>query len=97
MAVCSDATTATKRTKQLQPDVILLDVIMPNLSGPEIAEQIRASEETKHIPIVFLTAIAATHEIGQRNNRVGGEYVMAKPVATDELIRFIRTVISQSH
>lgn len=92
VTVCTDGTTAVQRAKQLQPNIILLDVIMPELSGPEIAEQIRASQETKHIPILFLTAIAETHETGQQNNRIGGEYVLAKPVSAAELIRMINLV-----
>ena len=93
VAVCSDSAAAYQRAKQLKPDIILLDVMMPKISGPEIAEQLRASEETKRIPLVFVSAIVATQaETAQRRNRIGGEYMVAKPVSSEELIRLIRTI-----
>lgn len=49
-------TDAFERVRALQPDLVLLDVNMPGVSGEELALQLRNDEQTKHIPIVFYSA-----------------------------------------
>ena len=49
-------------TKQFKPDLILLDLIMPDMGGGELSGQLESDEETKNIPIVFLTAIMTKEE-----------------------------------
>lgn len=50
------ANMAKREIKTKKPDMILLDCNMPDVSGPEFMEQLRADEETKDIPIIFLTS-----------------------------------------
>ena len=54
--VQNQPTQALDSAKRFKPDLILLDVIMPQVSGLEVAAQVRAHEELKRIPIIFLTA-----------------------------------------
>ncbi|OGW75569.1 MAG: hypothetical protein A2Z72_01470 [Omnitrophica bacterium RBG_13_46_9] len=49
--------------KQFKPDIILLDILMPDMEGNEVAYQIKSDKDTKNIPIVFLTVIAKEDEI----------------------------------
>lgn len=60
------------------PDAILLDVMMPEMDGPTTFEQLRNMPETKHIPVVFLTAKvqAADH---RRIGELGAAGILAKP------------------
>jgi CheY-like chemotaxis protein len=48
------------------PDLILLDIIMPNMTGTQVAESIRNNKATKDIPIIFVTAIVKRGEVGAR-------------------------------
>ena len=77
------------------PAVILLDVLMPSLPGPEVARRILDDPRTSKIPIIFLTAIVDKKDLGGSNVReVGGRHFLAKPVTTEGLIAAIENVIS---
>ncbi len=75
--------------KQFQPDVILLDVMMPDMDGGAVAAQIQDDENLKHIPIVFLTAIVQKEEAEDTGSNIGGRTFLAKPVKLDDLITCI--------
>jgi CheY-like chemotaxis protein len=72
--------------KSFNPDLILLDIIMPDLEGSEVASRIKNDAETKDIPIVFLTAAATKEEVSSSGGIIGGHPFLAKPVSTQELI-----------
>jgi len=74
---------------QYKPDLILLDIIMPNMTGTQVAEELRSNKATKDIPIIFVTAIVKRGEVGAREYQFGGNYFIFKPVKLDELIREI--------
>ena len=76
------------------PDVILLDVMMPSLGGPDVADLLQADSKTKNIPVVFLTAIVTKEEIGVETIRnIGGQNYVAKPISVKDLIGCIKKVI----
>jgi CheY-like chemotaxis protein len=67
-----------KIAAEQQPDVILLDVMMPDMDGPSTFRNLQDSEATKSIPVIFLTAKAQTRE--QRGFReLGAQGVISKP------------------
>ncbi|MFH1062166.1 MAG: response regulator [Candidatus Omnitrophota bacterium] len=77
-----------------QPDIILLDVMMPDISGAEVANILKKDEKVKDIPIIFLTAIIKQEEIGIEPMRKIGEHrYIAKPIKTQALISCIKEVI----
>jgi len=78
--------------KQFKPDLILLDVDMPEMDGGEVAFQIRADKELRQTPIVFLTSMVSKEEMEGRTNRWGYE-MLPKPVDIRELIDRIETTL----
>jgi CheY-like chemotaxis protein len=80
--------------KRYQPDLVLLDIIMPNMTGTQVAESLRADKATKDIPIIFVTAIVKRGEVGARDYQFGGNYFIFKPVKLDELIKEIGTKLN---
>ena len=75
-----------------QPDLIILDVVMPGMSGGEIAEKLHDSHKTMHIPILFITAIASRSQVQSQEGLIGGRQFIAKPVTPDELIAKIASL-----
>lgn len=72
--------------KEFKPNLILLDLLMPDLEGGEVAYQLENDEETKNIPVVFLTAVAKKDEVKGDSGLIGGHVFLAKPVTLQELI-----------
>jgi len=89
----SNGKEAAKIARREKPDLILLDVIMPGIDGPGIAAELKNFKETRDIPIVFLTAIVNQDEAKERSNVIGGEYFLAKPVDSKELLNIINELI----
>ena len=75
------------------PDLILLDIIMPNMMGTEVAEVLRSNKATKEIPILFVTAILKREEVGVKRRKFGGNIFLFKPVTLDELIHEMGAMI----
>jgi CheY-like chemotaxis protein len=80
--------------KKKQPDLILLDIFMPRLSGPDVAEILNNDPNTKEIPLIFLTALVAPGEMGVESTKeIGGRLFIAKPVDTERLVSSIRMIL----
>jgi CheY-like chemotaxis protein len=83
----SDRALATAR--QFQPDLIFLDVMMPEMDGGAVAEQFRADPDLKKVPLVFLTAIVTRQETGENGANIGGQAFIAKPLNLEALTKCI--------
>ena len=75
-----------------RPDFILLDMMMPGMDGAATFRALRASEETAHIPVVFLTAKAMASEV-QRLKNLGAKGVVLKPFDPMTLAEEIRAIL----
>jgi len=82
--------------REKKPDLILLDIVMPRLNGPDVAEILENDPKTKEIPLIFLTAVVTKEEIGARSiKEIGGRLFIAKPVDTERLVSSIKTVLRE--
>lgn len=81
--------------RQFRPDLILLDVMMPGITGPEIAEQLREDPELREIKIVFLTSVLTKDEARAAGGHIGGQTFVAKPFRGDELLKVIEQELLQ--
>jgi PAS domain S-box-containing protein len=79
--------------KSLSPDVILLDILMPEVDGYEVCRQIKRDPEISSIPVVFLTALKTDPKIRVRALEAGGEGFISKPFEEAELIAQIRAMV----
>jgi DNA-binding response OmpR family regulator len=89
--VCADGEGALVHARRFQPDVVLLDVMMPGLDGPATLARMRASAALSQTPVVFLTAKALPAEI-QRLLALGAIAVIPKPFAPMFLLSRLREI-----
>ncbi len=96
VCVENEAVHAMESVCQFNPDLILLDVVMPNLEGPDVARQIRNNKDFSDIPILFLTATVTKEEVDQSDGCIGGNSFVAKPSSLEDLLGAIRKNIEES-
>jgi two-component SAPR family response regulator len=84
------AARAVETAERFAPDLILLDVIMPDIGGGEIAAQFRDHAVFKHVPIVFITAIVKKTEVEGDLLRISGRVFIPKPVNREELLDVVK-------
>jgi CheY-like chemotaxis protein len=75
------------------PDLVLLDIIMPEMNGGQIAGMLLDNPKTKSIPVLFVTAIASRSEVQSQEGVIGGRQFIAKPVSPEELAAKIDSVL----
>ena len=75
--------------RAFRPDLVLLDILMPDVMGNEVAAQMKEDDETKNIPVIFLTAVVGKDEVGQKGGVIGGHLFVAKPVDIKKVIEVI--------
>jgi CheY-like chemotaxis protein len=80
--------------RTMRPDLILLDIMMPDMAGPEVAEKLLLDPNTKNIPIIFLTALVQKNEVAEDAGMVGGREFIAKPVGKEELVNRIEATLN---
>lgn len=85
IVTASNGQQALEQVVKEKPDLVLLDVMMPDISGFEVAMQMKASPDMTEIPIIFLTALNSTADI-VKGFQVGGNDFISKPFNKEELI-----------
>lgn len=76
------------------PDLILMDVRMPRMTGYEACQKMKAEPSIQHIPVVFLSAKGQESEIRSGLEAGADEYLL-KPFAPDELVQRVRELLTQ--
>lgn len=84
---------ALERLTVLTPDLILLDLMMPDMSGLEVCEKIKSNPQYKDIPIIFLTASQEEHHLIQAYSIGASDYV-TKPFKKPELLTRVMTQLT---
>ncbi|HWL93756.1 MAG TPA: response regulator [Phycisphaerae bacterium] len=79
-----------------RPDLILLDIMMPRMSGYEVCKKVKAEEATRDIPVIMVTAL---HEMGdvERGAEVGANDFVTKPVNRVDLLGRVKTLLRVRH
>ncbi len=92
MLEASDGITGLAMARQQQPDLMLVDMNLPDMDGLQVTEKIRAGEDTAHIPVIALTANALYGD-RERYLKSGCDGYLAKPVSRKELISTIESFL----
>ena len=91
-----DGKDAVQKTLAFKPDLILLDVNMPNLNGLTFCKAIRAGTETKNIPVIIITGLTARGRV-EECMAAGADDFLGKPFRVAELLIRVRAIFKTSH
>ena len=83
-----DPRRALETARSFKPDLVLVDLIMPQEDGPEVAAQFEADWALHGVPIVFLTSLITAEE-AKDGRRVYGHRILPKPTSSSELIELV--------
>ncbi len=86
---------ALEKVKEENPDLILLDIVMPDLNGYEVARQLKADPELAKIPIIIFTA-SNVQELEEKCRSLGVDYVIMKPFSPEALLGMVKE-LSKKH
>lgn len=84
---------ALELVKRSKPDLIILDIVIPDMSGCDVAATLAESPATKSIPIIFLTGIL-TKEEELSVEKTGEHYIMSKPTTGREILDMVKKVLA---
>ena len=86
----ADGKEGLRLAKKEQPDMIILDIMMPGLGGDKVAEILKSEPDTRQIPIIFLTCLYTKEEESSQGHRIEGNFFIAKPFDQKELLSEIK-------
>lgn len=87
-----DGNAALKKAQELKPNLIMLDVMMPLMTGFEVLAALKQDDATKNIPILLVTAQSKEEEV-LKGLELGAEDYITKPFSPNELVARIKTVL----
>ncbi len=96
IAMAYDGQQTLDRVASWEPDLILLDIMMPKLSGYEVCQQLKSDERTRAIPILMVTALNEKNDIEKAVN-AGCDDFLTKPVNQLELKTRVRSLLRVRH
>jgi DNA-binding response OmpR family regulator len=83
---------ALEKVQLNQPDIVLLDVMMPGMDGFTVCEKLRHDQQTSELPIIMLSAKSDLDSIN-KGLRVGATKYLTKPISPEDLTRHVREVL----
>lgn len=93
--VALEGNQALSIARKMIPDIIILDAVMPSMSGFEVCKQLKSDPELRAIPIIFMTGLSDTENVVKGFN-VGGIDYITKPIIHNELIARMRVHLANS-
>ena len=96
IAVAIDGQETLEKVAEFEPDLILLDIMMPKLSGFEVCKKLRAAPATSHIMILMVTALGEPGDI-ERAVSCGCDDFLSKPINKLELLKRVENLLKLRH
>ena len=93
VTLATDGANALEILETFKPDLIVSDLMMPNVNGYELINSVKHNPETKHIPVILLTEKASKEDISYGYEKQKVEYYIAKPFSNHQLLAGIKLVL----
>lgn len=90
-----DGETALKKAREEQPDIILLDIILPGINGYEILEQLKVDGNTQNIPVVFLTNLGHKKDKEKAQQLGAIDFIVKANHSLDEIVRRVDELVAE--
>lgn len=94
VAVEQNPNLALQKAHNFRPQIIFIDITMPDMDGSTVACEIRSDPALAQVPIVFLTGAVRAREVALAGGKIGGEFFLAKPVDIGQLVNCIEERLS---
>ncbi len=94
VVVSTDGPSGIAVARTEQPELILLDIRMPQMNGAKVADHLLHHDDTRDIPIAFITGLMQKADVARQPGYVYGFPFITKPVTKDELVQQIESVFS---
>jgi twitching motility two-component system response regulator PilG len=88
----TDGRSALEELKRIMPDLVLLDIMLPELDGFEVCRQIKENPETCHVPVVMLSARKNRQDV-ERGAQVGADAYVTKPFKSAKVMEIIESLL----
>jgi CheY-like chemotaxis protein len=95
VALSYDGRAGIDKAKEIKPDLILLDLVMPIMDGYVVANELKDDPETKHIPIIILTA-SRRKDLKARCRELGVASFIMKPFETSDLLNMVKAILKET-
>jgi DNA-binding response OmpR family regulator len=92
VAVENTATEAVQKALDFKPDVILLDIMMPQMDGYDVCQQLKGDPKLANVPVIFLTGKDRSDDMG-RSFKAGGDMFIKKPFSCERLLEIVNIVV----
>ncbi len=90
--ISNDGKNAVQKAKEIRPDIILLDIMMPGTDGYSICNEIKSDPGLANTPVVFLTGKDMNEDMG-RSFKVGGDMFIKKPFSCERLLEIVNIIL----
>jgi CheY-like chemotaxis protein len=92
----NDSTRAIDTAREFKPNLVISDVMMPDVGGGEVAAQLRDDPELRRVPVIFLTAAVRKEELGSSEAVIAGRLYIAKPLDVKTLVGAIERILGKT-
>lgn len=91
-----DGEEAVAKSKEIKPDLVLLDIMMPKLDGISVLWELKANPETAKIPVIVLTNIGDVETISKIVEAGAVDYLLKSDQSVDDIIQKVKDVLARS-
>ncbi|HPN66527.1 MAG TPA: response regulator, partial [Candidatus Omnitrophota bacterium] len=91
----NDAREGLAMAAEQSPDLVLLDIMMPDVEGTRVHESLKLDDKTKNIPVAFLAALVTDEEVAAVDGKIGGLDYISKSTPNDKFVNQVKELLAK--